>query len=272
MLTFEELHLEGAETIFQKIDEACRLLNIDYFLIGAQAVNFHLYRAKQSGIRLTKDIDFAVLVPNFAVYNDLLGILLEDGLIHTQEPYRLFYPSTDTIIDLLPFGGVELNGTVTFGADFQISVVGLREVNHYASGESIQGATFRISPSSGLFLLKFISNADRPERVSDLDDINSILDNYFDLHSDRFFNEHLDLIDELKGEAYFIQEAGACLLGRDLRKILDLSPSLRQAFYDILLKELRDQPHRIGNYFVQKGYFETWADFKRVFSLIYRQL
>ena len=63
MLTFEELHLKEAETIFRKIDEACGSLSVDYYLIGAQAVNFHLHQVKQPNIRVTKDIDFAVLVP-----------------------------------------------------------------------------------------------------------------------------------------------------------------------------------------------------------------
>jgi hypothetical protein len=69
-----------------------------------------------------------------------------------------------------------------------------------------------------------------------------------------------------------MEEAGACLLGRDLRDILDLSTGLKQTILDIFNGELTDQPGKIGKYFVQKGYFDTWEDFKRVFSLIYQYM
>lgn len=271
MLTFEDLHLKDAEDIFRKVDEACRAQGLEYYLIGAQAVNINLNETGRSLVRFTKDVDFAVLVPSMDAYGELRKALQDKGLGSDKEPYRLIHPETGMIVDILPFGAVETNGYVYFGKDFQLSVVGLREVNHYAENREIQGSIFRVSPACGLFLLKLIAFSDKPERTHDLDDIHPLLNNYFDQHSERFYQDHLDLVD-LLDESRFEQEAGACLLGRDLREILNLSPSLKQTILDIFNSELADQPGKIGKYFVQKGYFDTWEDFKRVFSLIYQHM
>lgn len=271
MPTFEELDWGIAEDIFQKVDGACRKVGVDFYLIGAQAVNFNLMNSKILPMRATKDFDFAVLVPHMDDYEKLMSLLVQEGFKRTNEPYRLVYLKNDCIVDLLPFGAVEKNGKVSFSASFQLSVVGLREIKEWANEHTIQGTTYSISPTEGLFLLKLLSFDERPERTKDLDDIMAILSRYFDLNFDRYFESPPEMIDDLSVKNFDL-EAGACMLGKDLKEILVHSPALLQIVSEIFENELSDQPGKIGKYSVEKNYFDTWEGFKRVFSLVHQHM
>ncbi|NJW54505.1 hypothetical protein, partial [Salinimicrobium oceani] len=106
------------------------------YLIGANARDVALYKAGQKPTRATGDIDFAIMLPDISTYEALLQELVNNGFFpqKKQEGYRMHHRKTNTLIDLLPYGGIAGNNLVELpGTGIELSVVGLAEV-----GEEIQ--------------------------------------------------------------------------------------------------------------------------------------
>ncbi len=241
-------------------------LGIEYYLIGAQARDFHLLENGIAPSRGTQDIDFAVMMPELKHYHELRELLIKNNFRKVNEPYRLIYDKTNTVMDLLPFGEIEEQGTVTFTErQMELSVIGMKEVNEHALLTEMDGLTIRVSPIEGIVLLKLISFSTKPDRTKDLDDICQILKNYFDINEKRYHSEHLDLVDELADENY-IQLAGARLMGRDIKKILVQSDKLSNQIVGIIQNELAENPGSITQYFLSKNYFKDYELIKSIFT------
>lgn len=264
--TFRELTLPFFKEVFIIIDKVCHDLGIEYYLIGAQARNFHLLESGIAPSRGTQDIDFAVMLPEMRVYEEMKNRLTEIGFRKVYEPYRLIYDKTNTVIDLLPFGEIEEEGTVNFMEwETELSVIGMKEVNEYTVYAELEELTIKVSPLEGIVILKLISFSEKPERLKDLDDISEILSNYFDMNSDRFFEKHLDVVDEI-GPDEFTTLAGARLMGRDMKRILSLSEKLSRKIESTIQNELDDKPGSIAQYFLSKNIFKNYELIKNVFS------
>ncbi len=251
--------------VFEIIDRVFTELGIEYYLIGAQARDYHLIKNGIAPIRLTRDIDFAVMLPEMKIYDDLKIILIHSGFLQMREPYRLIHDGTKTIIDLLPFGVIEEDGKITLGnAETIISVVGMKEVSEFTLIATIDDMKIRISSLEGLVILKLISFSEKPERRKDLDDISEILKNYFDINQSRFYSEHLDVIDEIESNNFMLL-AGARLMGRDMKVILLLSEKLLINIKNVIQNELIETPGTITNYFLSKNIFKDYFLIKNIF-------
>ena len=92
MLAFKDLNWENAEDIFRKVDQACSEVDVQFYLIGAQAINFNFLQSNLPPVRATKDFDFAVLVPNLDAYEKLQAILIgkgfKKGYFETWEDFK----------------------------------------------------------------------------------------------------------------------------------------------------------------------------------------
>lgn len=237
--SFKNLSLPFIAEVYTIIDEICKANGVSCYLIGAQAKDINLL---QSGIvpsRGTMDIDFAIMLTDMIAYDNLFANLLKAGFRDTKMPHRIIYDKTNTVIDILPFGEIEEKGTVKFTErEIELSVVGFKEVNTITKNLIIENTTFRVSPMEGLFILKLISWNEKPiDRLKDLDDLQFILKNYFQMNETRFYAEHTDCMEELS-EKYFKISAGARLLGRDMASALKLSQSLKTLIVEILNKRL----------------------------------
>lgn len=103
----------------------------------------------------------------------------------------MHHGKTNTLIDLLPYGGIAGNNLVQLpGTGTELSVVGLAEV-----GEEIQefehpeGFALPVSPAHGVVILKLISWSERSERTKDLRDIKELLQATWDLYAEELFQE-----------------------------------------------------------------------------------
>ncbi|NLT52687.1 MAG: hypothetical protein GXX85_17425 [Ignavibacteria bacterium] len=266
---YRELSLPHFREVFRIIDTVCGEMGIGYYLIGAQAKDFHFLEKGFKPRRDTKDIDFAVMMPEMKVYDNMINRFIQSGFKKAGEPYRIIHVETDTIIDLLPFGELEAEGTVKFTErEIELSVVGMKEVKSHTVAADLEEITIKVSPLEGLVILKLISFSDKPqERTKDLDDINEILKNYFDINSERFFEDHLDLVDEIPTDNY-TELAGARLLGRDMKLILAQSQKLSNTIKTILSEELKDKPGSISEYFLRKNYAVDYELLQKVFGQI----
>lgn len=215
--TYKELSLPYFKEVFLIIDNVCNSLGIGYYLIGAQARNFHLLENGITPSRGTQDIDFAVMLPEMEVYEKMKNSLIGNDFRKVSEPYRLIHDKTNTVIDLLPFGEIEEEGTVTFTErETELSVIGMKEVNEHTVKAEIEELTIKVSPLEGIVILKLISFSEKPERKKDLDDISEILRNYFDIHSERILSNFVEYEELETGN--FQQLAGARLMGKRYEK------------------------------------------------------
>jgi predicted nucleotidyltransferase len=264
--TYRELSFPYFREVFLILDKVCRDLGIGYYLIGAQARDFHLLESGIAPIRGTMDIDFAVMLPEMKQYDEMKNHLIKMGFRVHKQPYRLGHEITDTMIDLLPFGEVEEEGTVKFtDRKTELSVIGMKEVSEYAIEVQMEELSIKVSPLEGLVILKLISYSDKPERRKDLDDINEMLRNYYVINEERFFAELLHVIEELPDNNY-IQLAGARLMGRDMKKILIQSEKLSKRIEAIIQNELKEDAGSMTRYFLSQNYFNDYELVKNIFA------
>ena len=240
------------------LDNAFRKFGIDFYLIGARGrdlwFSIHNIRPK----RFTYDVDFAVLVSDIKEFDQLIQYLEKTGdfSIHQKEPYRLVFIKNNYLIDLLPFGDIELASYIHFADRFdtKISVLGLKEVFDKSVKVYLDNnLQIKIASLAGLCILKLISWDDRTaERERDMEDLYLIIYNFFDFESKEIFNKHLDLFDD-KDDNFNIMNVGARVLGRQMADILAQSEKLEKRIITILGQNTTDiENSRMGTIIASK--------------------
>lgn len=226
---------------FIKVLEVFNDLSIKFFLIGAQARDVHFYQIGIRIIRKTRDIDFAVMVESKNHYQELMDALLNKGFKPTELPYRILWDNDDTIIDILPFGQLEEDHSISFDErGIELSVLGFKELNDELKEfylDEDNSVSIPVPPLHGLFILKLLSWDDKkPARKKDLSDMNQILHNYWDFVEDEAYRKHQDLLDD---DDFQIIVAAARILGRHLKSTLSKSNVLKEKIVEILDKQAK---------------------------------
>lgn len=267
-MSFKEL-TPWFKEVFNLIDTTCSEMGIQLYLIGAQARHIHLVEQGIKPGRGTMDIDFAIMLPDIATYDQIIDKLLQKGFNEAKEAHRIIHAATNTVVDILPFGEIEEKGTVKFtDRKTEISVVGLKEVLQVPTKINLDKETIvKVTPLEGIIILKLISNYENPGRTKDLVDINDILTNYFELNQDRFYAEHLDMLDKFSDRNFQI-EAGAWMAGNDIGIVLKRSHQLHELILRILKNEINQETGSISSFFYGKGYFADIDTIKRIFNFI----
>ena len=271
-MNFKEYAIPAFQEVFDLLDQVCSRLDVELYLIGAQARDIHFLEKGIKPSRGTRDIDFAIMLPNIESYEKVMDELVRIGFRKVKEPYRLIHDTSNTVVDILPFGEIEEQGTVKFtDRQIEVSMVGMSEVLSLPEKITFGNTIVKVAPLSGMVILKLISYNERKERTKDLEDIKDIMLNYFDLNNDRFYEQHLDLLDELS-TANFVQEAAARLVGRDMRTILDRNLELKNSIIRIIETEINETGGSITRYFLSKGYFNDAETLKSLFSKLHKGL
>ncbi len=224
---------------FKALIETFEASGVHHYLIGGQARDLLLSQKNIKPISVTPDIDFAVMVQDFGQFNGLRKALFGVGFEQTKLPYRLLWPSTRTMIDLLPFGEIANEDVVHFPPpEFDLSVLGFHEISDQLQRYYIdekRTLSIPIAPLHGIFLLKVISWDDRPEiRGKDLRDLQQILENYWGFYENEAYDEHWDIFEI---EVENIEAYGARILGRHLARPLSKSNTLKSRVVGILQKQ-----------------------------------
>jgi hypothetical protein len=183
--------------------------------------------------RTTEDVDFVVQVNDWAQHHKLVDHALESGFEKRPEEHRLRHGATDTLIDLVPYGGLEdPEGTIRWPvSEHEMSVWGMQESQEHAVAlEVAPGLRVRAVTLPCLVALKMFAWLDRrhtDKGESDLADANHIL-----LHCGE-----LAVYETLRWEAYeraseiaesvgrveqlsFTGHTGAALVGGMLQSVL----------------------------------------------------
>jgi predicted nucleotidyltransferase len=230
-------------------EEAARL-GAQLFLMGAAARDvmlLHVYGIDTK--RLTEDMDFGVMVRDWATFDALRLALLAGGAFearHKDATHKLWHRSGRPL-DIVPFGGVERpDRTLAWPPEEQtvFDCFGMREA--MASGYEVRlpgGASIRVASVPALALLKITAWQDRkfthPGR--DAGDLMLYLGHYLDCnmyeHAARYYPDVFDASD------FEHEVAGARILGRDLRQLIDEAATAR--VLAILQPEADEQGQRL---------------------------
>ncbi|MHA4736802.1 hypothetical protein [Dyadobacter sp. MSC1_007] len=233
--------------VFDTVEKAMDRLGIDYYLIGALARGIWFKRS-QINSRVTKDVDFAILVGSEQEYETVKTYLVEnEGYVRLRgNAYVLVSPEKHQV-DLLPFGDIASSGSMLIEGQSmtKIGVAGMQEV--YQRGtENVEfqtGNTFKAATIASIALLKLIAYDDRPEaRQKDAIDIGNIVHHFFDMHTEMIYEGHLDLFadqDELNsGKRWESSDIGAVVLGREISRIARGNEALHERLTRILSDEI----------------------------------
>ena len=234
---FREEH-EAFRALLSVLDKQQRV----YYLIGGQARDLFLSQKNLSPPAVTRDIDFAVMVEDVPEWNLLISELAGEGFQTTNLPYRLIWPRTKTMIDLLPFGGIADGDNIRFPKeDIEMSVAGFSEVSERLERVAViddGSLSIPIAPFHGIFLLKLISWSDRPEiRLKDLGDMRLMLWHYWDFVEFEAYDFHLDIFDSSIPDT---TGWGARILGRHIGETIGGSPALLMRIAALIGQAIRD--------------------------------
>ncbi|HET6990239.1 MAG TPA: nucleotidyl transferase AbiEii/AbiGii toxin family protein [Bacteroidia bacterium] len=238
--------------IFDELEKAFIEIGIDFYLIGAVARDIWSTGVHGEKLgRITRDLDFAVLIAEKEGYTKLRSLLIETGNFSEvkENAFALLYQGKITV-DLLPFGEeIEVDGIVSIEGKglTQISVEGFSEVLEEATTEIefAQGNLFKVCTLPGIVVLKLIAHNDRPdERAKDIQDIARIIEKYYDFKYENILDDHYDLLD---ADPYDRLIISARVIGRDMRSILERSENLKKRICTILETACADpEKSRIG--------------------------
>jgi predicted nucleotidyltransferase len=199
----------------RELRETCHGIGVDIVLIGAMALRIWLPDVR----RLTEDVDVAVALDT-SEFTSLAVRLTGLGWRADSRWEPRWHSRDGARVDLLPVGPrARRERRVAWPrAETVMRVVGYDGVfSEAVRCEMALGLEMRVAPLQVLALLKLAAYLDTPAmRQKDLGDLLVILDTYAEDADRRFGDDVLD-----SGLQY--DEAGAFLLGRDLRTLCVMS-------------------------------------------------
>src|SRR5581483_2732325 len=122
--------------IINAIQEILKDKAYDFMLIGASARDVVLtaIHGQRSG-RLTRDVDFALYIPEWNYYSTIMDELALSGqFARTNVPHRLMFNETDEI-DIVPFGEIQNEaGNYLWPPENikSMTVAGFREISEHS--------------------------------------------------------------------------------------------------------------------------------------------
>lgn len=235
-LTYKDTSFHRNKDVFEIVDKVFTKLEIRYYLIGANARDIYLFKTGKTPIRMTFDVDFAIMVPDKVAYDLIINELLKENMVRTSKPFSLEYVPKNIIVDILPYGEIAQVGSVNFNQrNTEISVLGYEEVSGFIENyETESGMVIPVTPFEGLIILKLVAWNDNDDRQRDLDDISELLSQSFELFNDEIFEIHNDLF----GEDIEFDETifAARVIGRKMAPILRKNKILEKEIKSIIQK------------------------------------
>lgn len=234
-------HLRNVVDTIQEIlvEEA-----LDFLLIGATARDIIMHgQYDLESARKTLDVDFAIYVPEWSVYQKVMKKLIESGKFEeTKVAHKLLFKGAE--VDIVPFGNIQdENGEYAWPPDFMIAmnVAGFNEIHDKGITLESEDGKFklRIAPIEGIAIMKVFAWKDRKHRTQkDGEDIGFIIANYVELKYDVLYEKYEDIIE---AQDWDTTVSGARILGRDMGEIIKSNPVATTKLIEILKKELKDE-------------------------------
>jgi predicted nucleotidyltransferase len=237
--TYKELAIPYFKEVFDLIDDVMTRKGVPYYLVGVSAMALELLKKGFKPSRGTKDIDFAIMVSTIDEYDEIMQELVKLGFNKAKAPFTLYHPEYNTVVDVLPFGQIEENDTVSFNERYSdLHVLGFKEVLEDAVEVKVEEKIAMIPPIPGIVLLKLVAWNDRPEdRGNDLADILKIIEHYYEFEWDDIVENHFEL---LADEDFDQLKLASRVLGRKVKKFLVKSKQLESRILNLLEENLKN--------------------------------
>ena len=214
-------------SIYVLIAEVAEQTNIPFFIIGASARDIifeHVYGIKAP--RATRDIYLAIQIATWDDFTQLKNQLIATGnFSSTNMAQRMLYQN-NIPIDLVPFGGIEIDGAINWPPDFSIkmSVIGFGEAYRTTALIRFQdnpALDIHVITPAALVIVKLMAWKERRHQHSkDALDLVFLLTEYINADNiERVSEEHQDL---LLDNDFDYDLCSARLLGRDIAKIASI--------------------------------------------------
>ena len=221
--------LSSLALVVSALDGVAAPLGCDYCVIGATARDMVLHYAYAMEVtRATEDVDFCVMVRDWDAFASLRAGLIGGGAFAERGGvaiHKLRHVETKLPIDVVPFGGIERpDRTIAWppGNAEVFDCFGLREAMATSAMAILPGGiSVRVPSIPALATLKLTAWRDRkhshPGR--DAGDLFLYMRHYITCgNMDRLASDHGDM---LADPEFDYEPAGARLLGRDIRAMLE---------------------------------------------------
>jgi predicted nucleotidyltransferase len=246
--------------IIRVLRTAAAAHRVRFFLLGAFARDLRLAGTTAlHRLRQTKDVDFAVMVPDQATC-----LCFREHLVARPERDLVSLP-----IDFVPFGSwADPDGSITLPPDgSSISVIGFDDADAHATEMTVAGERVRVVTVPGLVTLKLLAWGDNPDRTKDAEDVAFVLEDgrYLGLpgQEHRFWAPPDD--DLVEEPDYDWELSAARLLGRDAAR--QCGRRTRHAL-EALLQRADQPPYALAaamSRFVESGQLERAVALLRAF-------
>lgn len=252
--------------LLKKLTDSFNRMGREFYVIGATARDIIIRQLidTTSG-RRTKDLDIAIAIPDWSVFDEIKEVLVADGFKKSTDMRQRFYYG-EYELDIVPYGVAKDDDNIYWPPEEEIamSVKGFDEVLSESITVNIVGEfDIRIASLHGLFLLKFNAWLDRNiETSKDAEDMSFILSNYFMANLDR--NVYTEVYDWENFDEYIV---GGYWLARDL--LLLLTKEQIVYYKDCIEKELeKDDESRLFNQIIENCYGLTYETVKEAWQTI----
>ena len=252
--------------LLRKLIDSFNRMEREFYVIGATARDIIIRQliGTTSG-RRTKDLDIAIAIPDWSVFDEIKERLVADGFQKSQHMYQRFYYG-EYELDVVPYGVAKEDDNIYWPPeeDIVMSVKGFDEVLSEAITINIDDEfDIKIASLHGLFLLKFNAWLDRNiETSKDAEDMSFILSNYFIANINR--NIHPEVYDWEKFDEYIV---GGYWLAHDL--LLLLTKEQIAYYKGCIEKELeKADESRLFNQIIEHSYGLTYAAVKEAWQTI----
>lgn len=252
--------------LLKKLTDSFNRMEREFYVIGATARDIIIRQliGTTSG-RRTKDLDIAIAIPDWSVFDEIKDVLVADGFKKSDDMRQRFYYG-EYELDIVPYGVAKDDDNIYWPPEEEIamSVKGFDEVLSEAITVNIDGEfDIRIASLHGLFLLKFDAWLDRNiETSKDAEDMSFILSNYFMANLDR--NVYTEVYDWENFDEYIV---GGYWLARDL--LLLLTKEQTAYYKGCIEKELeKDAESRLFNQIIENSHGLTYETVKEAWQTI----
>lgn len=224
-------------------------IDTQFYIIGATArdIVFSAIHDQEPG-RKTFDLDIAIAIPNWDDFEKIAAGLctLDDFKKSTKQKQRFHYKD-EYELDIVPFGEIAKEDQNIYWPpedDHAMSVKGFSEVAKNTLALIVdEEFTIQVASLPGIFILKLIAWKDRRDKTGkDADDISFIIDTYLEINQDNLEAKNYDIY---QNDNYTTYNAGAILMGRDLKKLFAGETETKNEILTIIESELEEAEQSI---------------------------
>lgn len=252
--------------LLKKLTDSFNRMGREFYVIGATARDIIIRQliGTTSG-RRTKDLDIAIAIPDWSVFDEIKDVLVADGFMKSNDMRQRFHYG-EYELDIVPYGVAKDDDNIYWPPEEEIamSVKGFDEVLSEAITVNIDDEfDIRIASLHGLFLLKFNAWLDRNiETSKDAEDMSFILSNYFIANLER--DVYSEVYDWENFDEYIV---GGYWLAHDL--LLLLTKEQIVYYKDCIEKEIeKDDESRLFNQIIEHSHGLTYETVKEAWQTI----